>query len=111
MKLDTPTPGKRSKGVELIHPTHISYWLIYNPTMAILDDDTNYVPSPGGHLNSDYMAVGPALNGKTQISFVKFIRMTGEHVDEASIISEATIDIRSLKALHKLLGDRIKELD
>ena len=75
--------------------------------MAILDENTQYIPGVNGSV--DTMRLQLAADGKTVVHFIHYKQLTRDHVDVAEIVGEVAFGETDLKNFNKLLSDHIKK--
>lgn len=108
----TDADGKKWIDVEL-HDTQIEMYrpyadLIYNPIMAILDDQTEYVSGMNGDVNN--MRVYETVGDFTTVQFLHYKKMTDNHVDVAETVGQVRFHRTDLENFYKMLGYELDSL-
>lgn len=94
-----------------LHDTFITYRvpdLVYTPNMGIIDDKTkkNYGITHSGRV--DEIGFGDPEAGRTVIEFIEYVRKTGDHVDEANIIT-LRVGNSDIQDFYVKLGERLAQ--
>jgi len=78
--------------------------------MAIIDERS--VIQPGIQSGSaHFMRLGDTISGKTIVQFIEYVKLTGDHVDEAKIVGDLLMDHKDLTTLARLLNARLEAME
>jgi len=76
--------------------------------MATIDEDTHFKPGLFSGPANQIRLSEESPDGTITLQFVHYLKVTDDHVDEAEIVGDIQMTDHDLRALSKLLLERIR---
>jgi hypothetical protein len=88
-----------------VENTFIENDWVYNPIMATLDGTSKQIPNPEGNNEVNSFGAEKILGDRIRISFIKYVKVTDDHVDEYAVVNQSTCSVEDAKKFSKAIEE------